>query len=90
MAEFEAIFHATQLELLLPDHSAISAAQSEPDSPRHNAAWWADLQQQRSRDVAFFDERLSYFLALHVPYRALGPGGRHGARGTEELKRFFQ
>lgn len=90
MAEFEAIFRATQLELLLPDHSAISAAQSgRRDSPQRDATWWADLQKQMSRDVAFFDERLSYFLALHVPYRALGLGGRHGARGTDELKRFL-
>lgn len=87
MAEFEAVFHATQLELLLPDHSAISL--SGQNTPKRNATWWTELLRQRSRDVAFFDERLTYFLALHVPYRVFSHGGHHAKGGVEELKLFL-
>ena len=89
MAEYEAIFHATQPELLLPDHSAF-ASSSGAQTPRRDAAWWRELQRHRSRDVAFFDERLSYFFALHIPHRAFGIGSKHGYSGAqEELKRFL-
>lgn len=90
MAEFEAIFHATQLELLVPDQSAIESTKSGERLPRRDTTWWSELHRHRSRDVAFFDERLSYFLALHVPHRALGSGSRYARSGPpEELKRFL-
>jgi hypothetical protein len=48
----DALFHASQVELLIPSLSSCPAQPEDPSS----SSWWSDAQAAKSRDIAFLGQ----------------------------------
>jgi hypothetical protein len=51
----EQLFHASQIELLIPSYSSCPAQPEDPSS----SSWWTDAQNARTRDTAYLGTSLS-------------------------------
>lgn len=51
--DFESLFHASAIELLVPSFSQCPAYPSDPSSSK---LWWTEAQAARSRDTAFLGD----------------------------------
>ncbi|WWC93022.1 uncharacterized protein L201_007986 [Kwoniella dendrophila CBS 6074] len=90
-AYYETLFHSSSLNLIIPEISSL------PDEPTNNgedlSSWWEGIESSNVRDTAFFDEKLFYFLSIHLPEEVLqglpGTPALDAKEPTSELLRFL-
>ncbi|CAK9780410.1 hypothetical protein CC85DRAFT_300431 [Cutaneotrichosporon oleaginosum] len=81
MPSLEPIFHAAELDILVPATGSFPPA---PQDSRERSAWWDALRALPSRDTVFLDEKVAYAVSLRVPSDVLpsaspSPSSPHAA-----------
>ncbi|WWC65652.1 uncharacterized protein I303_108273 [Kwoniella dejecticola CBS 10117] len=91
-AQYETLFHSSSLNLIIPEISSLPTEPNESTS-ESLTSWWNNLESSPTRDVAFFDEKLFYFLAMHIPNEAVqalpGTPALEAKEPTSEMLRFL-
>ncbi|OXB36993.1 hypothetical protein LQV05_005050 [Cryptococcus neoformans] len=88
-AFYESLFHASVIDLVIPEVSTSDTNPSDDDLP----TWWAALEQASARNTVFFDENLVYFVSMTLPDESLAglPGTPvvNAKEPTSEMLRFL-
>nr|XP_019043313.1 hypothetical protein I302_07888 [Kwoniella bestiolae CBS 10118]OCF22243.1 hypothetical protein I302_07888 [Kwoniella bestiolae CBS 10118] len=90
-AYYETLFHSSSLNLVIPQ---ISSLPDEPTGSDNDLAqWWESVEGTATRESAFFDEKLFYFLSMHLPDEVLrdlpGTPAMDAKEPTSEMLRFL-
>nr|XP_019009139.1 uncharacterized protein I206_05784 [Kwoniella pini CBS 10737]OCF47920.1 hypothetical protein I206_05784 [Kwoniella pini CBS 10737] len=69
-AQYEQLFQSSSLNLIIPEISSLPI-ESTDNSSESLTKWWDKVEESQTRNTAFFDEKLFYFLSMHLPDEAL-------------------
>ncbi|WVQ79410.1 hypothetical protein IAT38_001507 [Cryptococcus sp. DSM 104549] len=88
-AHYESIFHASSVEVVIPETSSFPPSPSDDDLP----SWWDGIRGSSTRDTAYFDEKLVYFVAMTLRDESLldmpGTPALDAKEPTSEMLRFL-
>ena len=91
--DFEGFFHASSLDLVIPEHSSIQSsaqASARGGSQRHVAFLGASPTPPYLHGVGLMtDEKLTYFVSLSVPDEVLSPEASKQKEPPAELLRYL-
>ncbi|WRT69491.1 uncharacterized protein IL334_006477 [Kwoniella shivajii] len=89
-AHYEALFHSSSLNLLIPEISSLPTHENENDHPE---LWWDQVDASLSRTTAFLDEKLFYLVSMHLSNESLrdlpGTPALDAKEPTSEMLRFL-
>ncbi|OCF61781.1 hypothetical protein L486_01442 [Kwoniella mangroviensis CBS 10435] len=65
---YETLFHSSSLNLVIPEISSLPEEPSGTSDKDDLGKWWEDVEgSSPTRESVFFDEKLFYFLSMHLP-----------------------
>ncbi|KAK8849494.1 hypothetical protein IAR55_004828 [Kwoniella newhampshirensis] len=86
---YEALFHASSIDLVIPEISSFPPNPEDDQLPE----WWLGVQAAPSRSTAYFDEKLFYLVAMSLSDDSLanvpGTPALDAKEPTSEMLRFL-
>ncbi|WVQ75097.1 hypothetical protein IAR50_004706 [Cryptococcus sp. DSM 104548] len=86
---YEFLFQSSSIDLIIPETSLFDPSPDDDDL----FSWWAGVESGISRNTAYFDEKLVYFVAMTLPDDALSdlPGSPaiDAREPTSEMLKFL-